>query len=66
MKDAECAESKKKDISDFFDFCFSGYGESSAKFDNFEYKNYHISKIKNRKNLKIDFSFVSAHSASIV
>ena len=53
----------KNHVSDFSDFYFSRYGENSSKIDNLEYKNYHISKTK---NLKIDFSFVSAHFASFM
>ena len=52
---------KKNHISDFSAFYFSSYGENSSEIDNSEYKNDYIWKTKNRKHLKIDFSFVSAH-----
>ena len=49
----------KNHISDFSDFYFSSYGpfctENPSKIANFEYNNVHISKTKNRKNLKIHF-----------
>ena len=51
---------KKNYVSDFY---FSRYGENSSKIDNFEYKNYHISK---NQNLKIDFSFASVHFVSFM
>ena len=53
----------KNHISDFY---FSSYSENSSKIGNFEYKNDHILKTLDRKNLKINFSFVSADSASII
>ena len=56
----------KNHVSDFYDFYFSSYGENSSKIANFEYKNDHIAKTKNGKNLKINFSFVTAHSASFM
>ena len=57
-------KNQKNHIADFSVFHFSvRYGENSLKIDNFKYKNYHISKTK---NLKIDFSFVSAHFASFI
>ena len=50
MKNAECAETNKNQISDFSDFYFS----SSGHFCDV------ITPIFDRKNWKIDFSFVSA------
>ena len=47
-------------------FYFLRYGENSSKIANFEYKDDDISKTKNRQNLKINFSFVSAHFASFI
>ena len=57
---------KKNHVSDFSDLYFSSYGENSSKIDNFELKNNHITKTKNRKYLKINFSFIPAHSASVM
>ena len=51
----------KNHISDF-----SSFGENSSEIANYDYKNNHISKTKNRKYMKIDFSFVSALCASHV
>ena len=55
MKDAHSAESNEKSY-----FRFSSYGrfctENSWKIANFECKNDHISKNRNRKLLKIDYS----------
>ena len=64
MKDAECAKSNKKSIFLFLFF------ELSLKFienwGDFQYKNDLNSKNKNLKNLKFDFSFDSANSASFM
>ena len=38
----------------------------NRKWTNFELKNDHISKIKNRNDRKIDYSFVLAHCASFI
>ena len=56
----------KNHVSDFYDFYFSSYGENSSKIANFEYKNDHILKTLDRKNLKINFSFVTAQSTSFI
>ena len=58
MKDTEPAESKE--ILDFFDFYFSSDGHFYIK----KHPNFH-DKSKN-KNWKINFSFVSSHSASFM
>ena len=47
----------------FSEFYFSRYREISSKIGSYKYKNDHIS---NTKNLKIDCSFVSVHSASFM
>ena len=49
-------------ISIFCNLYFLSHGLFKSKFnenENFEYKNDHTSKTKNRKNLKINLSFVS-------
>ena len=48
----------------FSDFYYSNYRENLSKIDS--NKNDHNSKNKNRKNLKYDFSLVSAHSAYFI
>ena len=50
----------------FFELFSILYLKCIEKLINFEYKNDYIYKTKNRKNQKIDFSFVSIHSASVM
>ena len=65
MKDAESAKTNEKSIFRFlvFELWSILYSKLIEKLTNFEYKTDHISKTKNRK---IDFSFISAHSASFM
>ena len=60
MKDAECAETNEKSI--FVIFNFSDMAVFVIIIGQFLMNFHHNSKNKNRK---IDFSFVSAHSAEI-
>ena len=63
MKDAESAESKEKSNFRFF---FSSCGHFCSKNCQFSMNLYENSENKNKKNQKIDFSFVSAHCASFM
>ena len=58
IKDAQCAETNEKSILRFLFFQLWSilYSKLIEKWTNFEYKNDHNSKTKNRKNWKIDFS----------
>ena len=62
-KYAQWAETNEKSILRFLQFLFYEFIE---KLTNFDYKNDHISKIKNRNDRKIDYSFVLAHCASFI
>ena len=55
----ETNETRKKKYPIFFRVIVKIHGKLTSYF---EYKNDHNSKNKNRKNVKIDFSFVSEHS----
>ena len=63
-KDAECAESERKIL--FQIFISRVIVKVHRKLQILSTKNDHISKTKYRKNLKIHFSFISAHSASFM
>ena len=62
IKDAQWAETNEIQFSNFyFRIMFNFVRKTNRKLTHFEHKYDHISKNKNRK---IDFWFVSAHSAS--
>ena len=67
MQDAVCAESKEKSCIRFSDYIFF-LSNGHFFIQNWQFSmNFHDnSKNENRNNRKIDFSFVSAHSASFM